>query len=38
MMYLGQIANILELLNGGVTTMLDYLYHMWSNEIAFVGL
>jgi len=36
--YVGQITGIYEALYGGVTTILDYAYHTWSNATSEAGL
>jgi len=36
--YIGQLAGILESLNGGVTTILDHSHHTWSNATSLAGL
>ncbi|KAK3369922.1 amidohydrolase [Podospora didyma] len=36
--YVGQLAGILESVNGGVTTVLDHAHHTWSNATAEAGL
>jgi len=36
--YVGQLAGVLESVNGGVTTILDHAHHTWSNGTSEAGL